>query len=147
MPPEFCSHGVAWGWCPFTGCRGFRDRNPPPNLDPCPECLGTGRRPRNDDLAKLAKALPEMDLRQHSPTMWAFMHRGEIRRVPAPDAPLPEQMAFVGHLAVALGCRYPRVTQGPHGWLVNLSDDTGAEGYDLAWAACRAAIAAKGGAT
>lgn len=58
MPPEFCSHGVAWGWCPFTGCRGFRDRNPPPNLDPCPECLGTGKRPRNRNSLALGMTKP-----------------------------------------------------------------------------------------
>ena len=64
--------------------------------------------------------------------------------IPAPDAPLPEQLEFVGRIAVGVGCERPRVVYGPDGWIVNYSDETLGESRDLAHAAVRAALAAKG---
>ena len=100
---------------------------------------------RDADCARLAAAMgwqffPEIAKLQDP--LFIVEERDTIR-VPNASAPLGDRMRFVGELAEALGCRYPRVTQGPHGWLVNLSDDTGGEAYDLAHAAVRAALVAK----
>ena len=109
------------------------------------------RSDRDADCARLAEAMPGWEYETWTPPGTKGFHVGRgtgnltFVPFPAPDAPLGDRMRFVGELAEALGCRYPRVTQGPAGWLVNLSDDTGGEAYDLAHAAVRAALATRGG--
>lgn len=76
--------------------------------------------------------------------------------IPAPDAPLPEALAFVGRIAEAVGYERDGLTIqfriGPSGnplpeaWRVTLGLESDAA-PDLAWAACRAAIAARKGGT
>lgn len=116
--------------------------------------------PRDDDIAKLAGLLSWAVA--HSPTgRYFYRHDGDGIDIPAPDAPLPEALAFVGHLAVALGVRIGRVSDDLawEEWTVVFRVQIGhseggaeyedAEGTapDLAWAACRAAIAARKGGT
>jgi hypothetical protein len=81
--------------------------------------------------------------------------------IPAPDAPLPEAMAFVGRLCEAIGSRgfslnvslgyharvnFRRIDGMRHPDSGGASEDRVGDD-DLVWAAVRAAIAAKGGAT
>jgi len=74
---------------------------------------------------------------------WFTIGPGEFLDIPAPDAPLPAQLEFVGRIAEAMGepplCLWPTDT----GWCVSLGEAQ-ATAPDLAWAAVKAAIASKG---
>lgn len=117
---------------------------------------------RDADARALAAAMPGWDVRTYSEGSYFNIGRvGNTNMVrasfpiPAPDAPLPEALAFVGHLAVALGVGdwLLRVDQvRGNEWWVRFYPRPGntrliaeSSASDLAWAAVRAALAARGG--
>lgn len=116
---------------------------------------------RDDDFRRLVPMLPGWTVSEPDGNLVKSLRA--FRRadyasfgLPAPDAPLPETFAFVGRIAEQVGYQRDGLTIqfriGPSGnplpeaWRVTLGLESDAA-PDLAWAACRAAIAAKGGAT
>lgn len=73
--------------------------------------------------------------------------KGEFHQtiyIPAPDAPLHEELAFVGRLAEALGIKQPSLAWDEQGKaIVSFTDDAYGIDRDLVTAAMLAAIQAK----
>lgn len=109
--------------------------------------------PRDDDLAKLAglrgwwffAAVHDV-----KPAKFILTQAEERREfpIPSPDAPLPDALAFVGRLCEAVGIARPSIVpmrdhDSGEFWRVYFANE-GGHASDLAWAAVRAALAAKG---
>ena len=108
--------------------------------------------PRDSDLAKLAGLCGWEYHSRLGGGAYFYNYTGEDIDIPAPDAPLPEALAFVGRIAETLGCKWGDIEFSAGTNVVIFRTPFNAHQFqgdapDLAWAACRAAIAAKGGAT
>ena len=119
--------------------------------------------PRDADCARLAAAMGWRYLDENYPFMpnaeGAFVFVRDERdgmetwiHLPAPDAPLGDRMRFVGELAEALGCKWGDIEFSAGNNVVIFRTPFNAhqfqgEAPDLAHAAVRAAIAAKGATT
>ena len=116
---------------------------------------------RDADCARLAEAMGwTVGLRTLCGEIGFRRRDGDGIDIPAPDAPLPAQMEFVGKLAVEVQTGFgesdglfslSRLYDGwdDAGWLVVFrgqhGEDCSAEAPDLAHAAVRAALATRGG--
>ena len=104
---------------------------------------------RDDDARKFAAAMRPTTYFRGS--FGFFDSDKDYIIIPASDAPLHEQLAFVGRVAEALGCRIVHLIYEPRASAVEFAPDRetfdrhdGAEmstATDLAWAAMLAALA------